>query len=285
MFNIYFNAHRDVEELDKLIKYLTKNALAKSLVLLGFSTGCQDAILFMKDGKRKRAVEGIILQGPVSDRDYMSTLEGYPEYLRHAQEMIAAGTTSPSPQDTVTTHKPQHHTYSLTLTRVHPRSHSFSLMLTHTHAHTLTLAHTNTHSPLLTLTLTSGKGKEIMPRKCDDIAPITAERYASLGGRMTEDDMFSFDLTPEELTHKMGHIRTEKVASLIAYSMADEYVPPHVDKNVLIERLRVALGGCEEDEKLTDVLRIEDANHYLSQPAEACNAFINGVIKWIKKHF
>ena len=63
-----------------------------------------------------------------------------------------------------------------------------------------------------------------MPRSTPGVfnTPITCERYASLSGRMTDDDMFSSDLTEGELGKILGHL---DVPCLWVFSGDDEYAP------------------------------------------------------------
>lgn len=63
-------------------------------------------------------------------------------------------------------------------------------------------------------------GRLLSDLYCD--APITAERFLSLAGRLTPDDMFSCDLTCNELEPILAPIR---VPVLLCYSQQDEYVP------------------------------------------------------------
>ena len=51
-----------------------------------------------------------------------------------------------------------------------------------------------------------GKGDRFLSDRLYD-APVTAERYSSLIGRLTPDDMFSVDLTEEELKGVLGAVK------------------------------------------------------------------------------
>lgn len=88
-----------------------------------------------------------------------------------------------------------------------------------------------------------GRGEEAMPRSASLLSGspdiVTATRFASLNIRMTEEDMFSSDLTDAELQQRLGHI---SVPSLLVFSGDDEYVPSFVDINVLSERLAHAFA-------------------------------------------
>ncbi|KAF9539419.1 hypothetical protein EC957_005415 [Mortierella hygrophila] len=83
----------DVRELDILLTFLREERAKTRLFFIGHSTGCQDAISFASHGRNRAAVQGIVLQGPVSDREFMmaSLNEMYGKYVRLAQRMINDG--------------------------------------------------------------------------------------------------------------------------------------------------------------------------------------------------
>ncbi|KAF8983808.1 hypothetical protein BGZ46_009453 [Entomortierella lignicola] len=82
----------DVKELDVLFSFLREGRAKSRLFIIGHSTGCQDAISYACYGKHREVIQGIVLQGPVSDREYMaSTMDMYEEYLGIAQRMINDG--------------------------------------------------------------------------------------------------------------------------------------------------------------------------------------------------
>ncbi len=66
---------RDSEELDLLLEHLHMAYGFADFVLLGHSTGCQDAVMYMRTygALRDRGfrVTKVVLQGPVSDREYL----------------------------------------------------------------------------------------------------------------------------------------------------------------------------------------------------------------------
>ncbi|OAV92387.1 hypothetical protein PTTG_27665 [Puccinia triticina 1-1 BBBD Race 1] len=90
---------KDAQEIRKLLRYL--RTIGKSqFVLLGHSTGCQDIIkLFntQNDSSNSNSLDGvlaIILQAPVSDREYiLDTLgeEAYQKSIQEAQKLVDAG--------------------------------------------------------------------------------------------------------------------------------------------------------------------------------------------------
>ncbi|KAJ8439838.1 hypothetical protein Cgig2_023000 [Carnegiea gigantea] len=125
-----------------------------------------------------------------------------------------------------------------------------------------------------------GSGLGLMPRDANPDAPVTAYRYHSLCAYLGDDDMFSSDLTDDQLRIRLGHMSSIPCQSYsntneanmyfvqVIFSMADEYVPAYVDKKALVERLCRALGGAEKVE-------IEYANHSLSnRVGEAVHAIV-----------
>jgi len=76
----------DAAEIDELLVFLKANGVV-SVVLLGHSTGCQDAVFYMRSPSRSSLVKGVILQAPVSDREYMATLSNTEVAIKLAKGM------------------------------------------------------------------------------------------------------------------------------------------------------------------------------------------------------
>ncbi|XP_030536169.2 UPF0613 protein PB24D3.06c [Rhodamnia argentea] len=132
-----------------------------------------------------------------------------------------------------------------------------------------TLPETATLIDLASTMIKEGRGSELMPKEADASAPITANRFYSLCAYMGEDDMFSSDLTDDQLRTRLGHMCNTPCQ--VIFSMGDEYVPEYVDKKSFVERLCRALGGAEKVE-------IEHGNHSLSnRVSEAVQAIIDFV--------
>ncbi|GMH28463.1 hypothetical protein Nepgr_030306 [Nepenthes gracilis] len=121
-----------------------------------------------------------------------------------------------------------------------------------------TLPETAAMIDLASKMINEGRGSELMPREANTDSPITAYRYHSLCAYMGDDDMFSSDLSDDQLRMRLGHM--SNTPCQVIYSMADEYVPEYVNKKALVERLCRALGGAEKAE-------IEWGNHSLSNRA------------------
>ncbi|GAV60927.1 DUF1749 domain-containing protein [Cephalotus follicularis] len=116
-----------------------------------------------------------------------------------------------------------------------------------------------------------GRGSELMPREADPSAPISAYRYHSLSAYMGDDDMFSSDLSDDQLRMRLGHM--SNTPCQVIFSMADEYVPEYVDKKALVERLCRAMGGAEKVE-------IDHGNHSLSNRV---SEVVKAVIDFVKR--
>ncbi|KAF3785736.1 UPF0613 protein PB24D3-06c [Nymphaea thermarum] len=119
--------------------------------------------------------------------------------------------------------------------------------------------------------ISEGRDMELMPREANPEAPITAYRYHSLCAYMGDDDMFSSDLTDDQLRLRIGHM--SNTACQVIFSMADEYVPDYVDKKALVERICRAMGGAEKVE-------IEWGNHSLSNRVEEA---VQAILDFVKR--
>jgi len=175
----------DAAGLDRLLSFLSAKRGISEVVLLGSSTGCQDAVHFLKVGTRRDLIRGIVLQAPVSDREALMVEE------RSEEE----------------------------------------------------LASLKYFKELASQMISEGKGEEPLPRSaCQLFGPpdvITAYRFDSLTRRLADDDMFSSDLTENELREKLGHVN---VPCLLAISADDEYVPSSVDSTLLSHRMADAMA-------------------------------------------
>ncbi|KAL5785441.1 hypothetical protein ACOSQ2_007833 [Xanthoceras sorbifolium] len=116
-----------------------------------------------------------------------------------------------------------------------------------------------------------GRKSEIMPREADPCAPITAYRYYSLCSYMGDDDMFSSDLSEDQLRTRLGHMANTPCQ--VIFSMADQYVPEYVDKKALVARLCRAMGGAEKVE-------IEHGNHSLSNRVQEA---VQAIMDFVKR--
>ena len=213
----------DAAGIDKFLSFLHANRGISEVVLLGSSTGCQDAVHYLKVGQFVNLVTGIVLQAPVSDRE--------------ALEVEAA---------------PEHQVQSL---------HEFA--------------------ELATKMISEGRGDEVLPRDaCQLFGPpdvITAYRFDSLTRRLADDDMFSSDLSDDELKQKLGHVH---VPALLVASADDEYVPKSVDPSMLCRRMGDAMAAGVAETVQTLVL--EQGGHGVrGQKAQV--PFLDGVVKFVTR--
>ena len=90
-------------------------------------------------------------------------------------------------------------------------------------------------------------------------APITAFRYLSLAERLGDDDMFSVDLTMEELKSIIPKVQ---VPIALCYSAEDQSVPNKEGQREMTKKLR---GVLEETSPRVDV-KYFSGDHWLSKP-------------------
>jgi len=87
---------QDAKEIDQLVSILSNSYGCKEVILLGHSTGCQDAVMYAQRymGRHGVVLKGVVLQGPVSDREFF---KGYLEETKHdglielSRDMVEAG--------------------------------------------------------------------------------------------------------------------------------------------------------------------------------------------------
>ncbi len=105
-----------------------------------------------------------------------------------------------------------------------------------------------------------GKLSAILSETVDG-APITAERFLSLVGRLTDDDMFSTDLTSQELEPILSAVR---VPVLLCFSAEDEFVPDKEAQKAFAERMVTTLKGSSQ----TPVVELKylTGDHGLTKP-------------------
>lgn len=170
----FSSLQQDCKEIGWLVAALKSRYNFEHVILMGHSTGSQDALYFLRYGDPElvQHVNAVILQGVVSDRDVMETFEQTPQMKKEAQ--LLAG---------------------------------------------------------------QGRGACFLSERLYD-APITAERFLSLIGRLTPDDMFSVDLTEEELRPIFAVV---KVPVLMCFSEEDEYVPDASQQRTVVGRMVTVL--------------------------------------------
>ncbi|MCJ1330290.1 hypothetical protein MMC10_006973 [Thelotrema lepadinum] len=222
---------QDALEIGQLISYL-RHLLSSStppgkIVLLGHSTGCQDALTYANkhtlslatagnghedsgDTESYPPVDGIILQAPVSDREGLEMIFP-PSAFAGANQLAAQWISSGRGKDVLP--------FSLTREVEH-----------------------------------SG-------------VPVSAERWLSMTspgpGHEGEDDLFSSDLGDGRLEGTWGSVG-RGVRVLVLYDGEDQHVPAFVDKEALVRRWVGFLeGGGSVVDSGSGV--VEGADHSLSE--------------------
>lgn len=131
-----------------------------------------------------------------------------------------------------------------------------------------------------------GNGQEMMPRSTF-WAPITAQRFLDLQEKGGADDFFSSDYTDEELAERLQHVGiapSSDLQVLVAFSGADEYVPSHIDKSLLTDRLVAAMNSkCPSDKPVAHTLYIETGNHNLKEGPEDGKSFVGKLAELLKR--
>ena len=88
--NLQYGWHsidHDIQDLQKLLDYLVNNRdQLKSIILMGHSTGCQDIIHYLRQGNPDPRITSVILQGAVSDRQYLSRLSSTADQLNYCSQ-------------------------------------------------------------------------------------------------------------------------------------------------------------------------------------------------------
>lgn len=202
----FSSLRKDCSELTELLKSVQRLFNFEKIVLLGHSTGAQDALYYLRYGEMATSVSGVILQGAVSDRDILMTFEDTPRMLEEAERLKA-----------------------------------------------------------------EGKEWALLSEYCEG-APITAERFLSLAGRLTDDDMFSVDLTEGELGPILSPV---KVPILLAFSADDQFVLDKVGQELLAERMTAVLKRGTKVE-----CKYFAGDHGLSKP-EHYEPFVRSVCEFV----
>lgn len=126
-----------------------------------------------------------------------------------------------------------------------------------------------------------GKEMEMMPREVF-WAPITCQRFLDLHEKGGADDFFSSDWTDQELVDRLGHMANNPQRQVVvAFSGSDEYVPKHVDKKRLSERLCQAINGGTTT-GVAQELFLPNGNHNLSEGQGDKEVFAQKVAECLK---
>jgi pimeloyl-ACP methyl ester carboxylesterase len=199
---------RDADELLLLARCLRAEHASEGIVILGHSTGCQDAARYAARHRGDAAaapLRGVVLQAPVSDQEWLAARPETASRLAAARVLVAAG-----------------------------------------------------------------RGEEVAFVAGDlDGAPVSARRWFALAAARGDDDMFSGDLTEEELraAGRLGGLAAGGVPTLALLSGADEYAAP-ASAAALRASMTAALGPALR------VRVVEGAGHSLAGKEEAAAAAI-----------
>ena len=183
----------DAEDLELLADYLGTARGATEIALVGHSTGCQDAVRYAARQREQQqqhqggggattttrpTLTAVVLQAPVSDKDWLAGEASTAGRLEAARAAVAAG-----------------------------------------------------------------RPNEIIGRSEWDGAPLSAGRWLSLAGDRGDDDMFSADLTGEDLETRLVRPLAAVPRVLVLASAREQYVPPGTDVTAAAQRLAGAIGA------------------------------------------
>ena len=172
-------------------------------------TGCQDTLFFLRHSNMADKISAVILQGAVSDRDYITLLPETTDMLKEARQLQQAG-----------------------------------------------------------------RADDCLTQRYFD-APITASRFLSLATRLGSDDMFSLDLTEEELTPILSPV---KVPIALCYCAQDEYVPNMEGQRVFVEKMVGLLKKSSPG-----VERVYFNGDHMLTRAEHYRPFVDFVTKFVSE--
>ena len=270
---------RDTDEIAECARYVQACKTAKyqsvdgnKLVIMGHSTGSQDILHYLYrpishtsspsfdrslEHTVRPAVDGAIMQAPVSDRECIHWVLKHGFLGRTSDELQKVYDTllaiaNASSREADASHQPE-----------------------------------STFDVILPIALTSQLG---YPAN----TPLSARRFLSLvspssPASPSEDDLFSSDLSPERLASTFGMIGKRgllRKTLLVLPSGADQAVPEWVDKDVLLKRWRAAAdaGGVSN---VWDSLSgpIPGASHALSDEDQAGprKILVERVVQYLKK--
>ncbi|CAF1068870.1 unnamed protein product [Rotaria sordida] len=183
----------DIQDLNILIDYLINNRNhLLSIILMGHSTGCQDIIHYLRQQKKHPKIHRVILQGPVSDRQYLSTLSSTKDQLDYCLNHLE-------------------------------------------------------------------NKKEWLPRYLHD-PPLTIERCLSLNQENSIEDLFSSDLSDEQLKNIYENIETPITW---IWSKQDEYVPDNIK-----DQVENFVKNKLANKKDSTFLLLEKADHVVNDQQE-----------------
>ncbi|KAI9738958.1 MAG: hypothetical protein M1818_005272 [Claussenomyces sp. TS43310] len=132
-----------------------------------------------------------------------------------------------------------------------------------------------------------GKGEEIVPTSVTQGVfggVCCARRWLSLASpnHDGDDDFFSSDLTDEQLKQSFGSL-SAKSPLCILYSENDEYVPPSVDKEALVERwIEIAQSGTGGVDEVNSGIVKGGTHDMKGAPNDSVQDLVSRVIGFLK---
>lgn len=130
-----------------------------------------------------------------------------------------------------------------------------------------------------------GRGEELLSEEARQLSfncPVSAYRFYSLNARRTDDDYFSSYLNEDDYKHTFAKV---KLPLLVLVGEKDEFIPPLVDRNALIEDWKKAT----QEHVWSSLSKIvKGADHKGGGPLSedgAAEDIAKTVVEFIKKNF
>ncbi|KAG1677912.1 hypothetical protein FOA52_001330 [Chlamydomonas sp. UWO 241] len=218
---------RDAEELRTLARYLKRVHGSTGICLVGFSTGCQIVTRYMQQQAQQAQQQRQAQQQPghqahqQQGQEQQGQQQAQQQQQQAQQQQQSAGTDGDLPPVLATVlHSAISDRESL--------------------AAWPGMADMASRAEAM---VADGRGEDIVGRldMQSPPDPITASRLLSLYQRRGDDDMFSSDLSDDELREMLSPLGA--TPCLLLQAGTDQYVPSHVDISALAARLAAAAGG------------------------------------------
>jgi pimeloyl-ACP methyl ester carboxylesterase len=206
----------DADELRLLFRKLRQLYGYDGVVILGHSTGCQDAVMYARKGcsdPQSPELSAVILQGPVSDREFLRMFPTTEERIKVCKDMMARG---------------------------------------------------------------ERRNVAFVFEEFGDPVPIMPERWLNLADMGGEDDMFSSDLSDDDLEIALSSLRG--IPTLVLMSGADECQCPIIEPEKIGHRIKNAINGGGSCASLYVVENgCHDLKHHTDECTRAVVEFLDGL--------
>ncbi|CAL5874853.1 uncharacterized protein PFLUO_LOCUS9155 [Penicillium psychrofluorescens] len=244
---------KDIDEIAQCVQYIrdykTRQFGKGKVVVMGHSTGSQDVMQYISaTNPRPRHpvfdrewipilrpdIDGAIMQAPVSDREAILWV-------------LHCGTERDSPE---------------TMRQIYDKAVEDARNATY-----------EDHDSVDTIVPVSVTARIGYP----PTAAVSSRRFLSLASpdspeKPEEDDLFSSDLSDEQLGHTFGAVGSRGVLKqklMVLYSGRDQSVPPWVDKEALLRRWQAVIDAGKQEFWSPHSMIILGASHALSDPDQA----------------